>query len=125
MTPADVLILAPEWRTRALLRAQLIEEGLNVIATDSWPMMKDALARSGLPRAAIVDLQHLADPLDVLQQVRALIPHGRVLVVTATGTLTPEQVGRHGFRALGRPVAIREIVAAATGLLAPPDQERR
>ena len=36
----DIVLLGAERQTRALLRAQLIEEGLDVLATDTWPMMR-------------------------------------------------------------------------------------
>ena len=32
------MLLAPEWPERALLRAQLIEEGYEVVAVDAWPI---------------------------------------------------------------------------------------
>src|SRR5262245_27963580 len=34
----DIVLLGAEWPTRALLRAQLAEEGYNVLATDRWPI---------------------------------------------------------------------------------------
>ena len=35
--PSAVVLLAAEWQTRAPLRAQLIESGFAVTATDTWP----------------------------------------------------------------------------------------
>src|SRR5918911_549862 len=36
----SVALLGVEWQPRALIRAQLIEDGFDVLATDSWPMMR-------------------------------------------------------------------------------------
>jgi hypothetical protein len=36
--PPDVIVIGAEWPERALLRAQLIEEGHEVIAVDTWPI---------------------------------------------------------------------------------------
>jgi hypothetical protein len=34
--PPDIVLLAGDWQPRALIRAQLIEEGLEVVATNTW-----------------------------------------------------------------------------------------
>jgi hypothetical protein len=36
--PPDVMVLGAEWPERVLLRAQLIEEGHEVVAIDAWPI---------------------------------------------------------------------------------------
>lgn len=35
LTPPDIVLLGPEWPERALLRAQLVEEGHDVVAIDA------------------------------------------------------------------------------------------
>ena len=60
--PPDIVFLAVEWQPRALIRAQLIEEGFEVVATASWAVMRRHLRPGSKPRLAIVDLKGLADP---------------------------------------------------------------
>jgi hypothetical protein len=116
--PPDVILLGAEWRERALLRAQLIEEGLKVVAIDEWPMPR-VYRRAGMkPRVLLIDLHGLPTPRETLDDARFVMPPKRVLVVTALGTLTGEDIRRFGFTAVERPVTIGQIVAATTFLLA-------
>jgi hypothetical protein len=79
----DIVLLGAEWQPRALIRAQLIEEGFDVVATNTWPMMRRHLRPGSKPRLAIVDLKGLPNPDDVLNDVRVLMKPSRVLVLTA------------------------------------------
>jgi hypothetical protein len=36
LPPPDIVLLAAEWQPRALIRAQLIEEAFEVVATDRY-----------------------------------------------------------------------------------------
>ena len=108
--PPEIVLLAVKWRPRALIRAQLIEEGLEVVATDTWPMMRRHLRPGMKPGLAVVDLEGLPDPGTVLNDLRVLMKPDRVLVLTALGTLSAAAVERLGFRALSRPTAIGDVV---------------
>jgi hypothetical protein len=113
----DVVLLAPEWPERALLRAQLVEQGYDVIAIDAWPIPR-LDRRSGMkPRVLVIDLHGLAEPRETLDEVRLVIPPDRVLVITALGTVTGDDVRRLGFSVIERPASIGEIVTAAAALL--------
>lgn len=127
LTPPDIVLLGPEWPERALLRAQLIEEGHDVIAIDAWPIPR-LYRRPGMkPLVMIVDLHGLPDPRNTLDELRFVIPPDRVLVVTALGTLTADEIRRLGFNAVERPATIGQIVAAAASLLPvkPPSHSRQ
>jgi hypothetical protein len=101
-----------------LLRAQLIEEGLEVLAIDEWPMPR-VYRRAGMkPRVLLIDLRGLPNPRETLDEVPFVIPPDRVLVVTALGALTGNEVRRRGFTAIERPVTIGQIVAATVSLVA-------
>jgi len=114
----DVMLLGPEWPDRALLRAQLIEDGYEVIAIDRWPMPR-LYRRAGMkPRAMIVDLRGLPEPRRTLEEVTWVIPADRVLVVTALGTLPSDMVRSMGFTVVERPTTVGAIVSAAAALLA-------
>jgi hypothetical protein len=113
----DVVLLDPEWPERALLRAQLIEQGYEVIAIDAWPIPR-LYRRPGMkPRVLIIDLRGLPNLRETLDEVRFIIPPERVLVVTALGTMTGDDVRRLGFSVIERPATIGQIVAAAASLL--------
>jgi hypothetical protein len=71
---ADVLLIAADWRTRALLRAQLIESGAAVVATDSWPAARQHMLVSGLPRAVVLDLHALDAAESVLRELGSVVP---------------------------------------------------
>ena len=115
--PPDILLLGAEWQPRALLRAQLIEEGYDVVATDTWPMMRRHLRPGAKPRLALVDLSGLPEPHRVLTELRVLMKPNRVLILAAFGTVQPEAVERLGFRVLRRPIAIKDVVATVDSAL--------
>ena len=109
MTPPDVIVLGPQWPQRALLRAQLIEERYEVVAVDAWPIPR-LYRRAGMkPRVLLIDLHELPKPRETLDEVRFELPAERVLVITALGSLTAEEVKALGFTAIERPVTIGEI----------------
>jgi DNA-binding NtrC family response regulator len=108
----DIVLLATEWQPRALLRAQLIEEGFEVLATDTWIEMRRLLRPAARPLLAIVDLHGLPDPDRVLNDLATIMTPSRVLVLTAIGTVSPDQIQAHGFRVVRRPIAIGSVVAA-------------
>jgi DNA-binding response OmpR family regulator len=111
--PPDIVLLGVEWQPRALLRAQLIEEGFEVLATDDWTTMRESLRPGSEPWLAIVDLQGLPQPDRVLADLRVLMKPGRVLVLTALGAVPRDQIERFGFRMVHRPIQIAEVVATA------------
>ena len=118
--PPDVIVLDAEWPERALLRAQLIEEGHEVVAVDTWPIPR-LYRRPGMkPRVLLIDLRELPKPRETLEEVRFVLPPERVLVVTAIGSLTGEEVRGLGFNVIERPVTIGQIVAATGALLSRP-----
>ena len=118
--PPDVIVLGAEWPERALLRAQLIEEGHEVVAVDTWPIPR-LYRRPGMkPRVLLIDLRELPKPRETLEEVRFVLPPERVLVVTAIGSLTGEEVRGLGFNVIERPVTIGQIVAATGALLSRP-----
>ena len=117
MQPPDVVLLGADWQPRALLRAQLIEEGFDVVATDSWPMMRRHLRVGVKPRLAIVNLKGLPHPDAVLRDLRVLMKPDHVLVITAIGTVEAAVVDRLGFRHMTRPVVVKNLVDAAAEMI--------
>ncbi len=110
--PADVVLFGTEWQPRALIRAQLIEEGFDVVATGTWRMMRRQLRPGSKPRLALVDLKGLQNPQEVLNDLRVLMKPARVLVLMAAGTLRKADVERLGFPTLTRPIVVNDVVLA-------------
>jgi hypothetical protein len=102
--PPDIVILAMEWRPRALIRAQLIEEGFDVAATNTWSMIRRYLQPGSKPRLVIIDLHDLERSQDVLRDLAVLMKPSRVLVLRSSGTVTQTEIERLGFRILNRPL---------------------
>jgi hypothetical protein len=117
--PPDVMLLGPGWPERALLRAQLIAEGYEVVAIDAWPIPR-LYRRPGMkPRVMLIDLKGLPHPRETLDEVRFVLPPKRALVVTALGSLTGDEVRALGFNAIERPATIGQIVSATGALFIP------
>jgi DNA-binding response OmpR family regulator len=113
----DIVLLDVHWPRRALLRAQLIEEGYEVVATDEWPTARTYVQALLKPRLVIVDLQELADAEGVLDELQSRIQPGHVLVLTALGTAPPDELAKRGFHALPRPATVSDVVERAANLL--------
>ncbi len=115
--PPSIVLLDADWPSRALLRAQLIEEGFDVAASDTWETAMSHIGLGHKPKLVIVDLRNLDDARAVLRDLRLVMDQRRVLVLTAAGTLPPGEVEALGFHALARPVAIDDVVAVAKRLV--------
>ena len=113
----DVLLLAPEWPERALLRAELIEAGYDVIAIDKLETEGTRREPGEKPRVAVVDLHGLGKPRAVLDQLRSVIATDCVLVLTALGALTADELRQMGYRVIARPMTIRQVVEATVDLM--------
>jgi len=114
----DVVLLGAEWPERALLRAQLIEEGYDVVAIDAWPIPRLYRRPDMKPRAIVIDLRGLPEPRTALDEVPIVLPPDRVLVITALGTMAVDEVRRRGFRVVERPATIGEVVNVVATMLA-------
>lgn len=115
--PVDVVLLGSDWRVRAPLRAQLIEDGYEVLATDTWTDARRCLRPGVKPRLFILDLAGLSDPETILHDTSVLMNARCVLVLTALGAPPRERVQRLGFEVMARPITNGEVAAAAAMLL--------
>jgi hypothetical protein len=116
-SPPDIVLLAPEWATRLAIRAQLIEDGFDVVATDTWSMLRSVLRPGMKPRAVLVDLKALPDPVRVLDDLPLLMKPDRVLVITASGTVSHDDVAQRGFHVVSRPLILADVVGTAEELV--------
>ena len=115
--PLDVVLLSVNWDSRAPLRAQLIEDGRQIIATDDWAATRRLLRPATKPRLVFVDLKDLPDAEGVLNALHVLMKPERVLVLTAVGSTPASTAERLGFRVLRRPVTIEQITGAISTAL--------
>ena len=115
---ADVLLIGTEWPTRALLRAQLIEEGYDVDAVEDWLVAARVLRSLPLPRAVVIDLQGLPEPREVLDDLQTRVAPHDVVVIAALGTMGVDDLRARGYRVVARPAAVGQIVAATADVIA-------
>jgi DNA-binding response OmpR family regulator len=113
----DIVLLTANWPQRALLRAQLVEEGYEVIATDNWATARTYVEALVKPRLVIVDLQDIPEVDVMLDELHAHMRPERVLVLTALWTKSTAEMQARGFHALGRPAAVRDVVRTVAALL--------
>jgi DNA-binding response OmpR family regulator len=123
--PPDVVLLGTEWKPRALIRAQLIEDGFEVVATNSWAMMRRHLRPGMKPRVAVVDLNSLDEPEQVLRDLSALMKPERVIVLATRATLPPSEISRLGFHVIWRPFTVAEVVSAVRSVQRQRDHSHR
>ena len=127
MWPPRILIMSPDQRSRALLRAELREAGYDAIGASSlrttlrYP--PDEPDR-GPVRLFIVDGDAAAAPA-LLERTRARYPGSRFLLIrsgAAAAPSPPPDPPRPWQRVLRRPITIGEIVAAARELVPLPPE---
>jgi DNA-binding NtrC family response regulator len=111
---APVLIIGKDWRSRALLRAQLKEEGLDVEAYES---AKDVLAsvsqRPRLPKLIVADLFGSDDPVSEIERLGRWAQRAPVWLLISHGTASASAAEGRGFERIWfRPVDLGSLVAA-------------
>jgi hypothetical protein len=111
----SVLLLSTVWPARALLRAQLIESGLEVVATDSWADAREQMLRRGPPHLFILDLQELQEPASTLRELGTIMPPACVLVLGALATAARD-APLH-FQVLPRPFSVGAVVETVEHML--------
>jgi DNA-binding response OmpR family regulator len=119
----EILLIAADWQLRALVRAQLLEEGFDVRAL---PSLKIALARllcsGGQPRLTIVDTLGLQVEARQLSDLWRLTGHAPLIL--CGGVLSGEalvQAGLAPAEVLLRPFRVGDLVAQVRKVLACPE----
>jgi DNA-binding response OmpR family regulator len=115
----DVLLIASEWRQRALIRAQLIEDGLDVMAIESSDEAELLLSRrAARPRAVILALEDEDQPEATLTALARLVSSDRLIVLTAAGALPADRARALGAsRVISRPYDVGEVVRVARAVI--------
>jgi len=130
MWPPRILIMSPDQRSRALLRAELREAGYDAIGASSLtttPRYPPDEPDRGPVRLFIVDGDAAAAPA-LLERTRARYPGSRFLLIRSGAAAAPPHPPdppdppRPWQRVLRRPITIGEIVAAARELVPLPPE---
>jgi CheY-like chemotaxis protein len=111
-TMAKIVLVGKDWQTRALLRAQLIEEGLEVEASAT---LREALARpdeaTSLPALLVVDLYPSEEPRAEIERLAAWAGRIPIWIIASQSLLVEPQLKSRGFELiLARPIDVGELV---------------
>ena len=108
---AQVVLVGKEWSTRTLLRAQLLEEGVEVEAYESIEDALKALFPS-LPALLLVDLTASNDPDEDLHNLASCVARVPTWIITSRSFLVVTDLEGRGFdRVFFRPVDMGELVS--------------
>jgi DNA-binding response OmpR family regulator len=119
----EILLIAADWQLRALVRAQLLEEGFDVRSLPSLEFALAHLLRSGAqPRLTIVDTQGFQAEARQLSDLRRLT--GDAPLILCGGALSEEALVQEGLapaKVLLRPFRVGDLVAQVRKVLACPE----
>ncbi len=119
-SPVDekILLAGGEWRPRALVLAQLEEEGYDVTAVDTWDEAELLLRKRAIaPAVVIFDLEGETQSDAALSTLARLTDPARVLVLTASSTYDPGKARVRGFgHVLSRPYSVGDVVNAVKAM---------
>ena len=109
---AQVLLAGKDWHARALLRAQLIEEGVSV---EAYETVEEALAqlefRSLLPALLIADISGSDDPSADIESLTAWAKTIPIWIIASHTLSVKGGLQGRGFETLlFRPVDVRNLL---------------
>lgn len=109
---AQVLLLGKDWQARALLRAQLREDGIEVEAHESAREANlDLESKQLMPELAIADLASSDDPDSEIELLAAWARHFPVWVIAHPTLIVNKSLKGRGFEMiLLRPIDVGELV---------------
>ena len=116
----EILLIAVGWQFRALVRAQLLEEGFEVRALPTLEAALAYLLRSGeQPRLTILDTQDVEIEARPLQDLWRLTGEAPLLLCrSALSQVTLSQEGMPPARVLLRPFRVGDVVQEVRRMLA-------
>ncbi|MBZ5514839.1 MAG: response regulator [Acidobacteriia bacterium] len=111
-TMAEILLVGRGWQTRALLRAQLIEEGLEV---EAFETVGEALATAENvalgPSLLVADLSSSKEPQKEIERLAAWSGQVPIWIIAGRGLLADPQLKGRGFELiLARPIDMGQFV---------------
>ena len=111
MPMAQIFLAGKDWQARALLRAQLLEEGLEVEAYETVPEAVASLeSRERLPDLFLADLSRSDDPGSDAELLAAWGKQVPVWVIAGRNLIAQKTLKGLGFEViLFRPVDVGEL----------------
>lgn len=108
----QVVLIGKDWKARALLRAQLIEEGLNVEAYETVNGALESLEGSALlPGLLLADLSASEHPSADIDQLASWTKQVPIWIIASRSVITEGGLQGRGFEViLFRPVDVGELV---------------
>jgi len=109
---SQILIAGKDWQARALLRAQLLEEGFEVEAYETIPEALATLeSRTNLPDLFIADISASDDPSADVEALSAWSRKIPTWVIASRSYIVEKGLRGRGFEViLLRPVDVGELV---------------
>ncbi len=105
-----VILVGKEWQERALVRAQLLEEGVDVEAYETAGEALDGLGEV-LPAVVVADLTASDDPAAEIETLAAWSPQIPTWIVAGRNLIMGKHLKGRGFEMiLLRPVDVGELV---------------
>jgi len=108
---ARLVLVGRDWSTRALLRAQFLEEGVEVEAYES---LKDALQAflPSLPALLVADLAASNDPEADIRDLESWVKRVPTWIIASRSSGVAAELEGRGFeRIFFRPVDVGELVS--------------
>jgi len=111
----DVIIVGRDWQSRALLRAQLIEEGIDVEAHEAVAELGNPPARphpkARFPKLLVADVFGSNDPEAELGRLAGWAKHFPVWIIVSPNVAPADKLKGGGFEEiLFRPVDLGDLV---------------
>jgi DNA-binding response OmpR family regulator len=107
---APVILVGKDWQARALLRAQLIEEGVNA---EAYLTAQEALETQGniVPALLIADLSESADPGGDVERLAPWTRRMPIWIIAGRELIAGKTLRGRGFEMiLCRPIDVGELV---------------
>ncbi len=107
-----VVIVGKDWKTRALLRAQLLEEGLDVDAYENVGAALESLETSpALPGLFIADIASSDHPSEDFEKLAPWTPQVPAWIIADRTMIMEKGLAGRGFEMiLFRPLDLSELV---------------
>jgi CheY-like chemotaxis protein len=109
---AHITLIVNDWKTRTLLRAQLLEEGIDVAAYESAGEAIEGFGQGAtLPALLIADLASSDDPTGEAELLTAWARQIPIWIIASHNLIVDKKLKGRGFEViLFRPIDVGETV---------------
>ena len=121
-----VLLAGGDFRARALVLAQLQQEGYDVTAVETWDEAELLLRKRAIrPDAVVFDVEGENHAEAALATLAKLVAPARALILTSSSGVPVQDARRPGFdHVLARPYSVGDVVRTLAVLLEPQPGKR-